>query len=393
MILFAALLLAPPTQVTVPMTVEGNVPVIELDFPTPDGKARRAKFIVDTGGGAFVIGAKLMHDIGAKPEPSSGEEEPEQFVKLLPPTVRLGDFTLDLKGIPVAGIPTLTRPLSRNDAEGLFPGRLLKRYEAVFDYPHATFTLALPHVLSHRGLPIKTPIAPGSGFPRIEAEVGGKTYGFLLDTGGSFTMVSAAQLDAWRKETPSLPRSTGAVGFANMFGGPTENTATLSRLPTVMLGPFKAEHLACVSRPVNTYERFMSQLMTGPIVGALAGNLLRQFRIDIDYADETTYVERVATTKETALTTVGLVLKGRPSGELDVTGISDGASPETKAGVLAGDQLLSVDGVAMTGKTLAAAATVLAGDPGKAKRLTLLRDGKTVDAKVTVADVLPLVKR
>src|ERR1700676_386234 len=57
---------AKAASVTVPLIVEGNAPIIELAFPLPSGKLRKARFLVDTGGGALLLGKKLMADISAK---------------------------------------------------------------------------------------------------------------------------------------------------------------------------------------------------------------------------------------------------------------------------------------------------------------------------------------
>ena len=36
--------------VTVPMIVEGNVPIVELEFQAAAGAVRKARFMIDTGG-------------------------------------------------------------------------------------------------------------------------------------------------------------------------------------------------------------------------------------------------------------------------------------------------------------------------------------------------------
>ncbi len=52
---------APIQQVTAPLLLEGNAPIVELEFPTASGGVRKARFFVDT------VGSKLMADVGAKP--------------------------------------------------------------------------------------------------------------------------------------------------------------------------------------------------------------------------------------------------------------------------------------------------------------------------------------
>ena len=53
-LLFAAVVHASAQQATAPLIVQGNAPIVELSFTTPSGGVRTARFLVDTGGGAFL---------------------------------------------------------------------------------------------------------------------------------------------------------------------------------------------------------------------------------------------------------------------------------------------------------------------------------------------------
>jgi len=91
--------------VTVHLIVEGNAPIVELEFHTATGAQRTARFVVDTGGGAFILGSKLMADIGAKPMGPASKEDGETFVPLRPMTAKLGGMALDLSGVQALGTP------------------------------------------------------------------------------------------------------------------------------------------------------------------------------------------------------------------------------------------------------------------------------------------------
>jgi hypothetical protein len=47
-----------------------------------------------------------------------------------------------------------------------------------------------------------------------------------------------------------------------------------------------------VSRQTGVFEGWMSSMMTAPIVGSLAGNVLTQFRVDLDYPEQKLYLSR-----------------------------------------------------------------------------------------------------
>jgi hypothetical protein len=94
-------------------------------------------------------------------------------------------------------------------------------------------------------------------------------------------------LDSWAKENPAWPSVVGAVGFANMFGGKMESEALMLRMPQLKLAGVShgivMKGVAAVSRPEGVYEKYMSGMMTAPIVGALAGNILRDFRVEFEF--------------------------------------------------------------------------------------------------------------
>src|SRR4029079_1078868 len=54
----------PSEQATVPLHVEGNRPFVDVTFHRADGTTRAARFLVDSGGGAFLIVEPLARDLG-----------------------------------------------------------------------------------------------------------------------------------------------------------------------------------------------------------------------------------------------------------------------------------------------------------------------------------------
>ena len=228
---------------------------------------------------------------------------------------------IDLTNVPTVVVVGAKRIGMRDDAEGMVPGRVLQRYYVVFDYPAGTFTLAAPGTVKPVGDRFAAPIGR-TGFPRIELTIAGETNGFLLDTGATYTMVSQAVVDRWAAAQPSWPRVTGAVGMANMFGGKLEASATMLRLAEATWGGHRIEQAAIVSRPIGTFEKFMSNMMTSPIVGAIGGNVLKQFRIEIDYANGAVYLQKPGASDPNDTDLVGLTLQTNVSGVVTVAGVS-----------------------------------------------------------------------
>lgn len=280
----------PSDQVTVPLHVEGNRPFVDVTFQRPDGTTRSARFLVDSGGGGFLIVEPLARDLGLAWGETVREEGAEFASVSEPPRAFVGAFPLDLVPSRVAvviGTDTILRPVAPGHAEGMFPGHLLARYHVVFDYPNGTFTLARPGVLTPRGDALPMPVSSGQGFPRTEIVVDGETHGFLLDTGASFTMVSEALLQTWGAAHPEWPRHDGAFGDAKTLGGMTLETMFV---PSARWGGHELKELGVTSQREGTFEGWMSSMMAAPVVGALAGNVLKGFRVELDYANETLYL-------------------------------------------------------------------------------------------------------
>lgn len=279
-------------SVTVPLIVEGNRPYVLVTFQRPDGSTREARMLLDTGGGGFLLTEPLARDLGATMG-ATVKEEGQTFASVTSPVIaRLGALPLTLNAQRIAvlvGRDNVLPSAAAGNAEGMLPGHVLAKYHVVFDYPARTFTLAAPGILTPRGTSLPMRVGNPSGFPRTEWQVEGTTYAMLLDTGASFTMVSEVVLKAWGQRHPDWPRYPGAFGEAATLGGQTLETMML---PQGQWGPFPLGEVGVTSQREGTFERYMSGIMRGPIVGSLAGNVLKSFRVELDYEHERLYLSR-----------------------------------------------------------------------------------------------------
>jgi PDZ domain len=269
-------------------------------------------------------------------------------------------------------------------AGGFLPATVLKNYDVVFDYPGHTFTLAKPGVVVHRGTPLSISVQPTTGFARTEIKIAGEAYGFMLDTGAAYTGASRAVVDGWIHEHPAWPHSVGAVGAANMVGKQFDVMNMLVRVPELEWGPFRLRNVGMVSRPRGVYEQAISKEMTAPIIGALAGNVLREFRIEIDYPAGMAYLSKEWTGNSHDLDCVGLILQMESSGAVLVSGVATRNGRPEVNGVRAGDTLLRVDSHNVARDSLAQILQYLSGPVGENKRLTIRRGEQeiTVSARV-----------
>lgn len=277
--------------------------------------------------------------------------------------------------------------ITRNSVEGLLPGRALQKYKVIVDYPGKLFTVAKPGALKPQGVAIPAPFRPESGHPRIELTIAGESFGFLLDTGATYSMIRRDLLDRWIAAHPEWRHITGAVGPANMEGNAAEPNALMIRIPEAHWAQFALKGVGVVSRPKETYEA-SSREMVRPIVGALAGNVLKHFRVEIDYPSQTVFLQRSDSIQEHGLNTVGLILKIDSNGKLIVVGVSPQASPRTRKNVRPGDVILRIGKTTPSVVSLMWAAQALSGTPGEKKTLLIERAGKQIPATVEVSRLL-----
>ena len=372
---------------SVPLYVENNRPFVDLEFTRPNGSIRRARFWVDTGGGGFIMVEPLARELGLKFGTITSEGE-SKFASTETPVVHIGRMRLNLDGARTMVAIGQSGMMPGVPAEGLLPGHVLMRYHVVFDYPGRKFQIAKPGTVKPRGLKLSAPINQRSGFPRIEAKIGNVDYGFLLDTGASFTMVSQELINKWASEHPEWPQAKGAVGSANMGLGSVEVNGLMMRIPRVGISTFQLSGAAVVSRPKGTFENYMSQMMSAPIVGAIGGNILKTFRVEIDYANGAAYLENTGKPDPHDLDVIGLTLQAQRDGNYVVAGISDQTNKEIYRAARRGDRLIKVGAFEVTGASFARVIDSLRGKPGNLRLLVLERDGKQFEVKAPIIRAL-----
>jgi len=153
------------------------------------------------------------------------------------------------------------------------------------------------------------------------------------------------------------------------------------------LGPFQLKAIAAISRPKGTFERYMSGMMTQPIIGAIGGNVLRAFRIEIDYANNATYFERTGS-PDTDLVMIGLTVQPWADGSYTVSGVVRQNARALVDGVMAGDKLIKIDHLDVSGSSLAGVVGALRGKIGTKRTLILERDGKRITVTAPIVRVL-----
>lgn len=379
---FAASASAPAStgMATIPMILELDRPYVDMTLTTKDGNPVQARFWLDTGGGAILLSAGLAKQLGFEAHGKTIHEEGSVLAATQIPKISVGNLPLmlsDPRAFIVLDAPTT---LQHTDAQGALPLRMLRHYQVVFDYLHHSFTIAEPDRLKPQGIAVETWIGD-AGMPVVSLAVDGKQYGFLMDTGGQYCMMSGQFLDSLARTHPDWTSVQGAYGPANMLLGKGEAKLHMLRIGAMQWGPFKLSGVGAVSRRVGTYEKWMSEIAGHPIVGSVAGNVLRNFRVDIDYPASKVYLAGSPRTSS-GINMVGILLEPDVEGYV-IAGVSNGISA-----LQVGDRLLKVGKLDVRHAPFHAVMRALSGKPGDIRTLEIERGGKQLRVTVPVRHVL-----
>jgi len=274
--------------------VDGDRPFIDLSVVTGSATAQ-GRFLLDTGGGGLLLTEALARRCGLPLEGKPTLEEWGLHLEEIPrPQMVLAGEVLELDS------PAFVILESGAQGSGnMISGRALSQYRVVLDFPRRQFSLRSPSSIPE-GVPLVTPVHSQTKFPWIEITVEGHPYGMLLDTGAGCTMISPRVLQQWRDEHPDWEYREGVRGSARKGRGDLDDGAVMLRVPRVTLGPFEIADVWMVARPVGgNFETFSARMMTNAAIGALGGNLLRFFRLEVDYATGLSYFQSVDTLPST----------------------------------------------------------------------------------------------
>jgi len=125
-----------------------------------------------------------------------------------------------------------------------------------------------------------------------------------------------------------------------------------------------------------------------PTAGLFGANAFLNYRVGIDYAHSTVYFDIGRLFNFPDFDVIGLILRPEDDGRFTILAVADfdgkPSVPQDPDGVQAGDHLVAVDGIPVLGSTMGQVWSMLGGEPGKERKLTVERGGKqfTVMARV-----------
>ena len=376
------------TKVTVPIIMEDHRIFVDAQFARADGSLRTARLWVDTGTPDFQITEKLARDLGLDMStPPIKSDDGLQEVPTRLPRVLIGGMALDLESAKPMAVIGPSNVFAGSQTDGNLPATILMHYGLVIDIPHRTMTLIQSDAGRARGKRVACLVQPTTGMVQIEARIDEKPYSVAIDTGAPYTMISSDAFKGWSGRHPEWPQVTGAAGAAAVFGIPRLLRGSMMRIPQIRVGDLDLHSVGALGMDPE-FVSWYSKKTAAPVIGFLSWNVLRAYRITIDYPHSAVYFEKQGKIDDHDADVVGLALAHSRSGGYAVVAVVQKDGHATVDNVQPGDKLLTVDGVDVTSFALEKVIDALSGHPGDVHVLKLDRKGATLTAKATVIHLM-----
>jgi hypothetical protein len=372
---------------TVPISLDHNRVVIDVDIALPDGSTTRIRGWVDNGNPDLYLSRRLAGLMGLAVTCD------DKTCSAPPPReIAIGGMKIPLAAVKEAKIPLKSVNAASVIAPGMsaeinIPSSILRNYDVLISFPDRRFTIAPSGTLKFNGVKAKAIVNAENGLIQIPSQLEKKKCNLALDIGASISLLGPELFDTFAAAHPSWPHMTGAVGPANMWGFDSEPQWKLMRVDRIQYGPLFLTDVPVVEFPKD-WMAFFEKRAGIPTAGLLGANALMNYRVGLDYAHSAVYFDVGRLFNFPEFDVIGLILRPEDDGRFTILGIADFDGKPSVAegpdGVQVGDHLVAVDGIQLSGSTMGLVWSLLGGEPGKERRLTIERGGKILNVSATV---------
>jgi hypothetical protein len=387
-----ALAISSSAQVaTVPVTLDHNRIIIDVYLPLPDGTQKRVRGWVDTGNAELWLSQRVAKLMALEPLPDGKETEmlgAKVRPVAAPKEVTIGGMKISMAAAKEAKMVEAESVASGSSAEINLPSTVLRNYDVIMDYPDRELTIAAPRAVKFTGKSAKAFVNPENGILQLPAKIEGKPYQLTLDLGASFSMLGGDFFQQLAKENLKWPRNTGAVGTELFWGMQEEAKTEAFRMPSLEYGPVKLVQVGFDELP-QSFMEFYRKRAGAESSGLIGGNALLNYRVGIDYAHAAVYFDERGNYIAPGIDVVGLTLRPERDGTYTIIGVPDYDGKPAVPEAHAGDVLVAIDKVPAKGATMGQIWSLLGGNPGEKRQLTLERDGKQMTVTAMVRRFLP----
>ena len=390
-----------PNSVTIPMTIDHNRVVINVEVPLPDGSTQHVRAWVDNGDPDLNLSRRLATQlqlaVSCNDNEKDNEKDNDDHCSSPPPQeIIVGGMKIPFIGVKQAKIPLKPVNAASVLAPGMnveinIPSTVLRHYDVLFDFPGHKFSIGAPGTIHFRGESAKAQINADNALIQLPSQIERKKYNLALDLGASISFFSEDLFDKLTAAHPDWPQMSGAVGSANMWGLADEPKWKVMRVDRVQYGPLFLANIVVVDFPKDRMD-FFAKRAGVQTAGLIGSNALLNYRIGLDYAHSTVYFEFGRMFNFPDFDVIGLTLRPENDGRFTILGVADfEGKPSVTPGpdrIQPGDHLLAVDGIPVQGSTMGQVWNMLGGTPGQERNLTIERAGREFTVAATVQHFL-----
>jgi hypothetical protein len=376
-------------RVQIPIEIYNNLVVV----PVVLNDALPLKFILDTGVRTSILTQKTFSDILNLPYSRKYTISGPGGDKLVDAYVT-NNVSIDLPGVSGRGHAMLVlaedylelRNYLGTDVHGILGYELFSRFIIEIDYQKKLLTLmtpdrfrkrakfqTLPMVIEDTKPYIIVPLVLQNG-TAIDAKL-------LMDSGASHGLMLETSSDPRIK----VPELTVSSLLGRGLGG--EIFGKVGRVKSLKLGTNTLENVVANFPDPNSY---IDSLKTGNIFrnGALGGEILSRFTIVFNFPKERIYFKKNAAFKNDFyynLSGITIKAKGSALNIFEVTEVRD-KSASQRGGILPGDEILSVNGIAAKNLDLNSVNGFFNSKPGRKIKLEIFRKGEKLKKEFLLQD-------
>lgn len=396
----------------VPFTLDDNRVFVPVTLIGADGRERPTLAFVNQGFAGPTLSNALYRDLGVgegKPlRMRIGAAEIAVDPRTVQPESEVLDFQLHLLPRRSPATPDEQAAYAAKTAQrpgGLMKAMvgplpvgavvsagLLQRFRVTLDYGTRTLSLDPPGGPLPEGTPVPMRMNPSTGFATVDAVIGGERRALVIDCGGSFSSLRLGLARAVARVHPQWLRSDGGIGEANLSLSEADVGAPVLRIPEAEIGPLTLSPfdvsgfgvpgvVGAIASPA--FWRYYSDKAGERADGWIAGNVLKSFRLTLDYPNRVSYWRQERPLDADELNQVGLVL-AREGQTATVAGVARKNGRATVVSVLPGDKMVSVDGRSVDALTRGQLLATLHGQGGGTHVIVVDRKGANVEVRVPV---------